>query len=228
MRFLLMLLILMSCSHRSLAPRAPASESLSVGGQQLSLALREDFEGKNLNQELWNPHFVQITEINEELQVYTPDSVHVEDGLLKLRAERRSLPHAKFTSGAVTTYGKFAQQYGYFEFSAKMVKGKGFWPALWLLPEDLRWPPEIDIVEHLGENPNRAYFTFHWDLGNGSKTAKGNHCDEDDLTDDFNTYSLYWNEGLMVWYLNGVECYRHTENVPAEPMYVLATRCSIL
>lgn len=101
------------------------------------------------------------------------------------------------------------------------MKGKGFWSAIWPLPEDLRWPPEIDIVEHLGENSNRAYFTFHWDLGNGQKTAKGNTCDEDDLTDDFNSYSLYWNKGIMIWYLNGVECYRHTLNVPDDRMYVL-------
>jgi beta-glucanase (GH16 family) len=217
-----LILFLMACSH---APRlrSPASASFPDGieSEKLSLSLEENFDGAALNRKLWNPHFVQIGEINNELQVYTPDSVIVEEGLLKLRAEKRKLPHADFTSGAVTTYGRFFQQYGYFEFSAKMVKGKGFWPAIWLLPEDLRWPPEIDIVEHLGENPNRAYFTFHWDLGNGKKTAKGDSCDEDDLTDDFNTYSLYWNKGIMIWYLNGVECYRHTENVPDDRMYIL-------
>lgn len=217
------MIIVFSCSHFNQKTRIPASALFPHGidANKLSLSLEENFNGSSFNQKLWNPHFVQIGEINNELQIYTPDSVIVQDGLLKLRAERRKLPHADYTSGAVTTYGKFSQQYGYFEFSAKMVKGKGFWPAIWLLPEDLRWPPEIDIVEHLGENPNRAYFSFHWDLGNGRKTAKGDSCDEDDLTDDFNTYSLYWNKGIMIWYLNGVECYRHTENVPDDPMYVL-------
>jgi beta-glucanase (GH16 family) len=40
-----------------------------------------------------------------------------------------------FRSGAIQTYKKWQQTYGYFEARVKMPSGKGTWPAFWLLPD---------------------------------------------------------------------------------------------
>ena len=55
--------------------------------------------------------------------------------------------------------GLFAHQYGRFEFRAKFPQGKGYWPALWLMPSHVTptagWPAcgEIDVVENQGDYP---------------------------------------------------------------------------
>ena len=68
----------------------------------------------------------------------------------------------QFTSGVLTTYCIFSQAYGYFEMRARLPAGKGLWPAFWLLPTDQSWPPEIDIMEVLDDNPRKLYGTVHY------------------------------------------------------------------
>ena len=52
-----------------------------------------------------------------------------------------------YRSGMVTTAGHFEFTYGQVEFRALAPLGRGLWPALWLLPADRTWPPEIDVME---------------------------------------------------------------------------------
>jgi hypothetical protein len=88
------------------------------------------------------------------------------DGGIDLVADRappavaQALEGHGFTSGLITTQPSFSQTYGYFEMRAKLPAGKGLWPAFWLLPADLGWPPEIDVMESIGD-PTRIYATLH-------------------------------------------------------------------
>ena len=48
-------------------------------------------------------------------------------------------------------------KYGYFEARLKLPKGKGTWPAFWMLPDPFTsWPDggEIDIMEEVGYDPD--------------------------------------------------------------------------
>ncbi len=65
-----------------------------------------------------------------------------------------------YISGAITSY-PFAQTYGYFELRGRIPAGRGLWPAFWLLPSDMSWPPEIDVMEVLGDRPSTLYTTLH-------------------------------------------------------------------
>ena len=111
---------------------------------------------------------------NGELQVYTggipgaPQPYRIRNGELVITAARtppalrkRLWGHA-YTSGVVTTSKSFNQRYGYFEMRARLPEGKGLWPAFWLLPADGSWPPEIDVVEMLGHQPDTHYATVHY------------------------------------------------------------------
>ena len=110
----------------------------------------------------------------------------------------------------MTTKGKFSWKYGRFEARIKMPKGKGVWPAFWLMPQDSvygGWASsgELDIVEVIGDKANTNWGTIHY----GDKWPKNVHTGDHlvlpsgDLSDDFHTYAVEWEEGVIRWYFDG-------------------------
>ena len=69
------------------------------------------------------------------------------------RREISPASKARYMSGNLTSYQYFSQLYGVFEVDAKLPRGKGLWPAFWLLSDRGGWPPEIDVVEQIGSDP---------------------------------------------------------------------------
>ena len=127
----------------------------------------------------------------------------------------RATGGADYTSGLLTTETSFSQQYGFFEVRAQMPAGQGFWPAFWLLPTDKSWPPEIDIFEMLGKDPDTVYLTSHT-----SKGATGGAALAD--TTQWHTYGLDWNKDNLVWYIDGIEVFRTaTPDSMRKEMYML-------
>lgn len=77
----------------------------------------------------------------------------VKDGQLYLRGivNRDETDTAKYKTACIQTKDKFAFRYGKVEVRAKLSKGKGSWPAIWLMPQDSKyggWPHggEVDIM----------------------------------------------------------------------------------
>ncbi len=119
---------------------------------------------------------------NNESQYYTVgrlENCRVEDGMLVIEARRENFatPEGKlavYTSASLTTKDRAAWKYGRIEVRAKLPRGKGTWPAIWMLAnrsDTLHWPMcgEIDIMEHVGKEPQNVYATIHY----GSK--RGEH-----------------------------------------------------
>jgi beta-glucanase (GH16 family) len=132
------------------------------------------------------------------------------------RGLERQLDGYKYVSGLITTQPSFRQTYGYFEMRAKLPRGKGVWPAFWLLPADLSWPPEIDVMESVGD-PSKVYVTLH------SKAAQSHGTEVQVTPDDFHTFSVSWSQDAVIWFVDGREVKR--EPTPADmhkPMYLLA------
>lgn len=105
---------------------------------------------------------------NNELQYYTDstDNASVAGGVLTITARKEKKEGRNYTSARVISKGKGDFLYGRFEIRAKLPSGKGTWPALWMLPTDQAyggWPKsgEIDIMEHVGYDPNRVHITMH-------------------------------------------------------------------
>ncbi|WP_276574174.1 family 16 glycosylhydrolase [Novosphingobium kaempferiae] len=150
----------------------------------------------------------------------------IDDGILTIKAERASadiLPYMDghtWTSGLLTTKFTFAQQYGYFEIRAQMPAGNGFWPAFWLLPTDNSWPPELDIFEQHGKDPNVLYMSTHGTSTPGKTLEAQDRAVVD--TTKMHTYGVDWNADRIVYYIDGVEVARQaTPKAMQKEMYML-------
>jgi hypothetical protein len=64
--------------------------------------------------------------------------------------------------GSALNFNPYSQTYGYFEVTAKVPTGNGFWAApLWLLPVARTATTEIDAPEILGKDTTVAYLSIH-------------------------------------------------------------------
>jgi hypothetical protein len=97
--------------------------------------------------------------------------------------------------------------YGYFEARLKLPKGKGTWPAFWMMPKVYTsWPKcgEIDIMEEVGYNANYTSSTIHCSAYNGSAgTQKTAEQYTAGAQDDFHIYALEWTADYIKTYVDG-------------------------
>ncbi len=136
---------------------------------------------------------------------------------------RSSANWQPYLSGALTTYNKFKMRYGYVEMRAKLPKGKGLWSAFWLLHQhDNDKRPEIDVVEYIGDKPNKAYNTYHYYDNWSLRSTPTFEAAGPDYSKDFHTYAVKWEPGKITWYVDGKERNSHSNgNVSWEDMYLL-------
>jgi beta-glucanase (GH16 family) len=174
---------------------------------------------------------------NRELQWYQPGNVTVVDGHVRLRAQRQRVVGINdtafpYTSGMITTGparyrapegAKFDFQYGYAEMRAWVPRGKGLWPAFWLLPSSYNSTPEIDVMEVLGQAPHVLQMHFHYRDKNRSLFSVGNGATVGDLSTGWHIYGVDWQPDRIIWYLDGKEQWRYENKaaIPREPMYLL-------
>jgi beta-glucanase (GH16 family) len=105
---------------------------------------------------------------NNELEYYTnnTNNAKAENGKLLITAIKENYSGMNYTSARLVTNNKFDFLYGRVEVSAKLPAGRGTWPAIWMLPTDWAygsWPKsgEIDIMEHVGYDPNNIHASIH-------------------------------------------------------------------
>jgi beta-glucanase (GH16 family) len=190
------------------------------------LVFRDEFDGKAVDRKIWNLHDPWGRERNQELQAYLEDAFEVKNGILRIKAEKRTADYAgkqrQFTSGMMTTYQKFSQQYGRFEIRCRVPKGKGLWPAFWLLPEPLGWPPEIDVLEVLGQDTKTIHFTHHWkEPGRERNSDTKAYKNKLDLAAGFHVVAMEWTPKDIRWELDGKQYFRSVRSIPQTRMYML-------
>jgi beta-glucanase (GH16 family) len=142
---------------------------------------------------------------NNELQYYTNNSknVRVENGNLVIEARKDSLENRAYTSTRIVSKKKGDWLYGKIEVRAKLPKGKGTWPAIWMLSTDWKygdWPAsgEIDIMEHVGYDPEVVHGTVHTEAYNHTKqTQKEGKITVSGAQEDFHIYAVEWREDKM-------------------------------
>jgi beta-glucanase (GH16 family) len=164
---------------------------------------------------------------NNERQYYTNSTRNaVQDGQGNLViTARKENPgnfqchygRCEYTSARLLTSGKFTQKYGRFEARIKQPRGQGIWPAFWMLGDNIGqpgvgWPNsgEIDIMEHIGREPNTVYGTIHGPGYSGAGGITKGRTLGSPLADAFHTYAIDWSPNLIVWYMDNVEYHRVT------------------
>jgi beta-glucanase (GH16 family) len=194
-------------------PSTGYSTPLSYPG--LKLVWQDEFEGNEINKSFWKFEIGGGGWGNNELQYYQEQNTTIENGNLIIKAKRESVGGREYTSSRLVTLGNKAFKYARVDIRAKLPKGQGIWPALWMLGVNINtvsWPKcgEIDIMEMIGGGPdrdNKVYGTVHWDdKGNhaqygGSKTLTNGQ----NLADEFHVFSIVWDATFITWYLDDVK-----------------------
>jgi beta-glucanase (GH16 family) len=138
---------------------------------------------------------------NKELQYYTErriENARVEKGHLIIEARKEAWQDRQYTSARLVTKSKGDWTYGRIEVSAKLPSGRGTWPAIWMLPTNWEygsWPDsgEIDIMEHVGLDPDVVHASIHTKLYNHSiNTQKTAKLGVSDARTGFNIYAIEW------------------------------------
>ncbi|WP_234800411.1 glycoside hydrolase family 16 protein [Luteitalea pratensis] len=151
---------------------------------------------------------------NKEPQFYTqrrPENARVEGGHLVIEARHEPWQGAPYTSARLVTRGKGDWTYGRVEVRAQLPRGRGSWPAIWMLPTTtapMRWPDdgEIDIMEHVGFDHGAVHASvhtkaYHHSIGT-QKTAK---VAIPDLAEAFHVYALDWDHDRIRMSVDGRE-----------------------
>ncbi|HEX7163282.1 MAG TPA: glycoside hydrolase family 16 protein [Trebonia sp.] len=197
------------------------------------LAFSTDFPGTVLDTSTWaqcypwspSPPGCSNFGNADEREWYLPSQVHVDNGLA-LVAQRTPTQGSDedgnpktYTcrSGMVTTYPSVHLKYGFVQVTARLPFGKGLWPAIWLIPADQSWPPEIDIVEHWDTQPT-ASATLHYGQQNTQQRGTVNFPD---ANKGWHTYTLYWTQSRITIYYDNQLALTTTAHIPQRTMYLL-------
>ena len=199
--------------------RAQKTGALQKAGWRLTFD--DEFSGSALDTRKWTASEGTFENRSAPIQYFLPSEVSVAQGHLTLTSEQRSSHGYGYTSGEIRTLDKFCQLYGRLEVRCRFPTAPGVWPAIYLLPADDSWPPEIDVAEFIGRTPDKVYLTNHWLDGYGAH--KQMNCDWADPATDWgawHTYATEWQPGGVRWYVDGV--LRGTDLGPVSrvPMYI--------
>jgi len=158
---------------------------------------------------------------NNELQYYTNsiENAYVSGGNLIIQAQKQSQGGRDYTSARLITKGKQSFTFGRIDVRAKLPKGQGIWPAIWMLGSNIdqqNWPicGEIDIMELRGQEPNKILSTMHFGSSTADHRYKGTETTlpSGNFSDDFHLFSAVRSQDQIRFYLDGKQYYTFTSN----------------
>ena len=193
-----------------------AAQSAYNAPEGYRLVWQDEFDkGSELNASDWTHEVQKDHWVNNELQNYvdhmSPDGklvTEIKGGKLHINCFKEN---GKVYSGRVYAHVNEGWQYGYFEASIKLPKGKGTWPAFWMMPVGNDWNTnpwpmcgEIDIMEEVGVVPNEVSSSVHTQDYNHTKNTQKTHAMTiADAEGAFHTYALLWTPDEITTYVDG-------------------------
>ncbi len=193
-----------------------------------TLVWHDEFNGPDIDPRKWEWEVNGDGGGNNELQFYTNSRSNsfIEDGKLVIKAIKEDYHTKRYTSARMRTRNRGDWKYGRFEARMKLPYGRGMWPAFWMLPTDWvygGWPTsgEIDIMEMLGHETNKAYGTIHWgDSPATRQQAGGNYVlPTGTYAGSFNTFTVEWDSVGFKWYINGNRYFSYTKGHPFDQRF---------
>lgn len=202
------------------------SETVTVNQESIEIADISEREGYKL---IWHDEFNQGDElnttdwthevqragwVNNELQNYVDGAYNgkrvteLSDGKLRIHCFKSS---GNVYSGRVYAHVDEGWQYGYIEARMMLPKGKGTWPAFWMMPVNVDWATEgwpkcgeIDIMEEVGVVPNEVSSSLHAEGHNHTNGTQVTHAMTIDKAEgEFHTYAMEWTPQNITTYVDG-------------------------
>jgi beta-glucanase (GH16 family) len=182
----------------------------------MALTWSDEFNGKTLNTSNWTQETGGSGWGNNELEYYTSsaNNTFLTGGYLVIEARKETIGTNNYTSARLKTQNKKTFTYGRMDIRAKLPKGQGLWPAIWMLGNNISqsgygWPAcgEIDIMELLGNSYQKVYSTVHWGQANSSfhDSKGGNYTlSAGNFYDTFHVFSMQWDATMMVFMVDDV------------------------
>ena len=160
---------------------------------------------------------------NNELQYYTDDNYTVGNGYLELIAKQETFNSQQYTSTRLKTQGLKSWKYGRIDVRAAIPFGKGIWPAIWMLGNNITsvsWPAcgEIDIMELIGGeglNDRTVHGTAHWEDNVHAQFGDSYSLNSGKFADEFHVFSIIWDANSIKWLVDDVQYNQLTIN-PAQ------------
>lgn len=176
------------------------------------LVWEEEFSADALNESIWNYEIGTGSGGwgNNELQYYRKENTALTQGFLVITAKKEPFSGSQYTSSRLTTQNKKTFTFGRIDIRARVPRGQGIWPALWMLGANIStvgWPAcgEIDIMEMIGGSGREktVHGTVHWYAENGYANYGGPRTlTTGTYADEFFVYSIEWDEEFIKWYVN--------------------------
>ena len=185
------------------------------------LVWSDEFNGSELNKNIWNIEVNNSGGGNNELQYYTARPENVSIGIdpetgescLILTAKKEDYINRFCTSGRVNTKNNLTFKYGLIEARIKIpYTANGLWPAFWMMGNSGGWPScgEIDIMEmgsaggiHNGTQDRYFNGAIHYGLSwqNHMSYAKS-AVNSYPIQGRYHTFRLYWTPENLTMYLD--------------------------
>ncbi len=216
-------------------------------GSLWSCTLNEEFNGAELDRNIWRPQvgFNAGSLTGMPCYVDDPGVISVHDGALHLSVREVSIPvipcpglilvPTNHIAGGVDTYWKWSQKYGRFETRYKNTAATvpGLHEAFWLWPDARHqkplelWPAagEIDITETYSQHPDLAIPFLHYGLLDnlGPQPGLNTAWDCRAARGRYNTYTLEWTANRIEIFVNGRSCLVNTSGDEAfRKPYIMA------
>lgn len=218
-KYSLAFLVLFCCFHQSEAQTKALTQrrnsiTKKSKDNKLKLVWRDEFNYKGLpDSTKWSYDVGGDGWGNNEAQFYTKADTNnalVGNGILSIIARKEKRENKEYTSARMVTKGKADWSFGRVEIRAKLPKGRGTWPAGWMLGTNIDtvgWPQcgEVDILEHVGYDPDTVVGSIHSTSYNHLKgTQKTKRIFIKNPYTKFHIYACEWNTNNMVFLLDGI------------------------
>ncbi|MBR5035454.1 MAG: glycoside hydrolase family 16 protein [Bacteroidales bacterium] len=171
------------------------------------LVWTENFDGPQIDTTVWTRIWQQPSDWSDMMSL-REDLAFIENGELvllgKVGGENDATP---LVSGGIWSQGKKSFSMVKVEIRAKFNSVRGFWPALWLMPDAPLPEPEyaeIDIMEHTNLDPyvyQTVHSRFTLDRNEGPVQSKTAEIDRD----GWNIYACEIHRDSICLFTNGVK-----------------------
>ncbi|HET7735686.1 MAG TPA: glycoside hydrolase family 16 protein [Nocardioidaceae bacterium] len=218
---------------RAAAPSCGPAVLRKPDGTEWRCSFADEFDGRRLSDARWTRMTTAATSWTGGPECYLDSgpNVRLRDGklLLTVRQEAQSFlcdrvlldSMSEYTGGSISTYGRFSQIYGRYEFRAAFPRARttGLHSALWLYPVKQAYAGlvpksgEIDVAEFYTRYPGRVIPFLHYTGDFVDQNRTNNYCFVRKPW-RFHTYLLVWTPASIRIAYDGKTCLKNSRWTP--------------